>query len=270
MTQEERWQLSGNAAHFYNQHVSLIMEPWVRHLVHVADLQPGERVLDVACGTGFVARLAAHCVGAAGRLVGVDLNASMIEAARAASGQDASNIEWRVGDAGALPFEDELFDVVLCQQGVQFFPDRLRALRQMRRVLRARGRLAFTVWSAIDDTPYQAALADALARHVSAEAGLIARAPSALHSSKELHDLVTRAGFHNVRVCRRFETTTLPLPETFVPGHLAALPIAETITGLAPNRRAALIQDMTEALHAYVDGEQLKLPSGSHVVTANG
>ena len=100
MTQEERWQLSGNAAHFYNQHVSLIMEPWVRHLVHVADLQPGERVLDVACGTGFVARLAAHCVGAAGRLVGVDLNASMIEAARAASGQDASNIEWRVGDAG--------------------------------------------------------------------------------------------------------------------------------------------------------------------------
>src|SRR6516165_10042971 len=90
MTQEERWQLSGNAAHFYNQHVSLIMEPWVRHLVHVADLQPGERVLDVACGTGFVARLAAHCVGAAGRLVGVDLNASMIEAARAASGYTVS------------------------------------------------------------------------------------------------------------------------------------------------------------------------------------
>jgi hypothetical protein len=65
------------------------------------------------------------------------------------------------------------------------------------------------------------------------------------------------------------ETTTLPLPEAFVPGHLAALPIAEAITRLAPDRRAALIQEMTEALHAYVDGEQLKLPAGSHVVTAD-
>src|SRR6266581_4376739 len=142
------------------------MEPWVHCLVDVAALQPAEHVLDVACGTGFVARLAADRVGAKGRVVGIDLNASMIEAARAASGQGAATtIEWRTGDAAALPFEDSIFDVVLCQQGVQFFPDRVRALREMRRVLRPEGRLAFTVWRAIGDTPYLAALTDVLSRH---------------------------------------------------------------------------------------------------------
>ncbi len=120
------------------------MEPWVRRLVDVAALQAAEHVLDVACGTGFVARFAAQRVGTVGRVVGVDLNASMIEAARAASGRDAATtVEWRTGDAAALPFESGIFDVVLCQQGVQFFPDRLLALREMRRVLRLEGRLAF-------------------------------------------------------------------------------------------------------------------------------
>src|SRR2546427_11628696 len=123
MNLEERWQLSGNAAHFYERYVRLIMEPWVRCLVDVAALQPADHVLDVASGTGFVARLAADCVGADGRVVGVDLNASMIEAARSASTADTgATIEWRTGDAAALPFENAAFDVVLCQQGVQFFP----------------------------------------------------------------------------------------------------------------------------------------------------
>ena len=91
MSREERWQLSGNAAEFYERYVRLLMEPWVHCLVDVAALQPAEHVLDVACGTGFVARLAADCVGATGRVVGIDLNAGMIEAARAASGQGAAN-----------------------------------------------------------------------------------------------------------------------------------------------------------------------------------
>jgi len=146
MSNEERWQLSGNAAEFYDRYVRLLMEPWVRCLIDVAALKPAERVLDVACGTGFVARRAAQYVGGDGRVVGVDLNSGMVAAARAASGRDASTIiEWRTGDAAALPFEKGVFDVVLCQQGVQFFPDRLQALREMRRVLRLGGRLAFTV-----------------------------------------------------------------------------------------------------------------------------
>ena len=270
MSHEERWQLSGNAAEFYERYVKLLMEPWVHCLVDVAAPQPAEHVLDVACGTGFVARLAADRVGAKGRVVGIDLNAGMIEAARAASGQGAAApIEFRTGDAGALPFENDVFDVVFCQQGVQFFPDRVHALREMRRVLRVRGRLAFTVWSAISETPYATALANALARHLSAEAGSIARAPHALHDAVELHDLVSSAGFRNVTVRPTIKTTKLPLPAEFVSGHLAALPIAQEIAQLPGERRNALVQEMTEALIAYVDHGQLVLPAGVHVVTAD-
>jgi ubiquinone/menaquinone biosynthesis C-methylase UbiE len=246
------------------------MDPWVRWLVDAAAIEPAEQILDVACGTGFVARFIAQRVGVVGRVVGVDLNASMIEAARAASRRDAATtIEWQTGDVAALPFENGVFDVVLCQQGVQFFPDRLLALREMRRVLRLGGRLAFTVWSAIGDTPYQAALADALTRYVSPEAGSMARAPCALHDARELHGLVASAGFRNVRVRPTIETTRLPLPEEFVPGHLAALPMAQAIARLAPDRRAALLEEMTDALRAYVDGDELALPSGVNVVTAD-
>lgn len=270
MSHKERWQLSGNAAEFYERYVRLIMEPWVRRLLDVAALQPAEHVLDVACGTGFVARTAAQRVGTKGRVVGIDVNASMVEAARTVSDPEAATIiDWRTGDAAALPFEHEIFDAVLCQQGLQFFPDRLQALREMRRVLRPRGRLAFTVWGAHEDTPYQAALADALARHVSPEAGTMARAPSALHDPLELHDLVSAAGFRNVRVRPTIEITKLPLPEHFVPGHLAALPMAQAIDRLAPAQCAALVEDMTEALSAYVDGEQLLVPAAANVVTAD-
>jgi ubiquinone/menaquinone biosynthesis C-methylase UbiE len=270
MSHEERWQLSGNAAALYERYVSLIMDPWVRCLVDVATLQPGEHILDIACGTGFVARLAAQAVGVKGRVVGIDLNPSMIEAARAASEREAATTtDWRIGDVAALPFENGGFDVVLCQQGLQFFPDRVQALREMRRVLRLGGRLAFTVWSAIADTPYQAALADALARHVSPEAGSMARAPCALHDAAQLHRLVASAGFRDVRVRPTIATTKLPLPEEFVPGHLAALPMAPAIARLTHERRAALIEDMTQALRAYVDGGQLTIPAGVHVVTAD-
>src|SRR5262249_1006676 len=131
MGHEERWQLGGDAAHYYERYVSLIMEPWVQRLIDGAELQPGEHVLDVACGTGFVARPAAQSVGGKGRAVGVDLNATMIEVARTAAARGAaSTIDWRTGDAAALPFEHDVFDVVVCQQGVQFVPDRLQALRE--------------------------------------------------------------------------------------------------------------------------------------------
>ncbi len=270
MSQEERWQLSGKAAEFYERYVRLLMDPWVHCLVDVAALQADEHVLDVACGTGFVARLAAKRVGVKGRVVGIDLNASMIEAARAASGPDgATTIEWRTGDAVALPFANGTFDVVLCQQGVQFFPDRIQALREMLRVLRPGGRLAFTVWSAIGDTPYHAALADALARHLSAEAGSMGRAPYALSDAPELHRLVASAGFRNVHVRPTIKTTKLPLPAEFVPGHLAALPMAEEIARLSTERRNALVEEMTEALSAFVDREELVFPAGVHVVTAD-
>src|SRR5260370_13852749 len=103
--------------------VPSLFGPWAADLVKLAAPIRGERVLDVACGTGIVARLAAQRVGPMGKVVGLDLNPSMLTVARSASA-GTENIEWREGNATAMPLSQQTFDLVLCQQGLQFLPDR--------------------------------------------------------------------------------------------------------------------------------------------------
>jgi len=109
------------------------------------EVQPsrGQRILDIACGTGIVARLAKERIGAAGHVVGVDISSDMLAVARAV----APSIDWREGNAGALPLHrGEQFDIVVCQQGLQFFPDKPAAAGEMRRALTRGGRLAVSTW----------------------------------------------------------------------------------------------------------------------------
>src|SRR5262244_133860 len=132
-----QWQVVGNVPENYERSlVPSIFGPWANDLVDVAALQPGERVVDIACGTGIVARAAARRVGADGSVVGLDLSMPMLEAARSAATAEGVSIEWREGSAVKLPLVEAAFDVVLCQQGLQFVPDRRAALGEMHRVLR--------------------------------------------------------------------------------------------------------------------------------------
>lgn len=119
-----------------------------RHaLLDAAALAPGERVLDVACGTGLVALEAARAVGATGWVVGVDLSDRMVDAARDRAGaQQLRNVDFARMDAEALGLPEGDFDVVLCALGLMYMPDPPRALREMRRVLRPGGRLVLAVW----------------------------------------------------------------------------------------------------------------------------
>src|SRR5215216_4533148 len=152
MNQQTQWQVGGNAAEIYEQHlVPTVFGPWAADLIGAASPQPGERVLDVACGTGVVARLAAECVGAGGKVVGLDLNPGMLAVARSVA--SPTPIDWREDSAVALPFEAGAFDLVCCQQGLQFFPDRPAALRQMHRVLVPGGRLGLATWRPIQYSP---------------------------------------------------------------------------------------------------------------------
>ncbi|HLL50277.1 MAG TPA: methyltransferase domain-containing protein, partial [Thermomicrobiales bacterium] len=140
MNDHEPWQLTGNAAELYERYlVPTITGVWAADLVRRAALQPGERVLDVACGTGIVARLAAEQVGAQGVVVGLDLNTAMLDVARALPSPAGAPITWTEASVLAMPFPDATFDVVVCQLGLQFFPDRPQALQEMRRVLVSRG-----------------------------------------------------------------------------------------------------------------------------------
>jgi SAM-dependent methyltransferase len=259
-----QFQLKGNAAERYEQWiVPFISGPWVPPLLDLVELRSGERVLDVACGTGVVSRLAARGVAPGGTVTGLDLNEGMLSVAGRLPLPPGLTIDWRQGSALDLPFADQAFDVVVCQHGVMFFPDRLKALREMRRVLTPGGRVALSVWTG--PSPYFTAQREALTRFVSAEAASTSAVAFSLGDAAELGGLLEGAGFRDVVVHLVRMTLRLPAPEEFVLRHLSALPPAEYVAAAGEETRAALIAHMKEATRAYVDGYGLAVPQEVNV-----
>lgn len=268
MPPPEQWQLSGNAAELYERYVvPYILGPWAPGLVERAALQPGERVLDVACGTGVVARHAAQKVGTSGHVTGLDLNPGMLAVARSLPPPPGASIIWVECSAVAMQLADATFDVVLCQQGLQFFPDKPAALREMHRVLVPGGRVVLSVWS--KESPYSTALSNAVGQHVSAEAAARIKAPQGLADAGELHRLMVEAGFHGVHMHSSTLTTRLPVPEAFVLGHLAAMPVAAEVAALSDAVRTALVRDARTALQSYIEGDGVAFPSEANLAVAH-
>ncbi len=263
------WQVGGNAAELYERyHVPAIVGPWAADLVALAQPRPGNRVLDVACGTGVVARLAAQQPGSPAKVIGLDLNAGMIAVARSLPPVPGAPIEWCEGSALAMPFPDASFDLALCQQGLQFFPDRPGALREMRRVMAPGGRLALSVWRAIEHNPFHVAMAEALARHVGPPAAAPLHAAFSLGDSAELRKLVTGGGFVQVAVHPATRTHCVGSPEKFVRQWLLGSPMADAVAGMDEGDRAALVGHVTEALQSYVRDGGLAFPTESHLAVA--
>jgi ubiquinone/menaquinone biosynthesis C-methylase UbiE len=260
-------QVSGNAAEVYErQLVPVMLAPWASTLIDLAKVQPGMRVLDVACGTGVVTRLAAERVGSAGRVVGLDINAAMLSVARRLAPVGAS-VEWLEASALAMPFPDSSFDIIFCQHGLQQFPDRPAALREMRRLLVPGGRLALCVWSRIEGSPGMAALAEALERHVGAEAGTNRRAPFAVGDPAQLRALVEEAGFRDVDVRTVVETARFPSPEALVAYQLGATPLS-TLGAVTEEAQQAVARDVRAALQPYLHGGRLAVPMEAHFTLA--
>jgi ubiquinone/menaquinone biosynthesis C-methylase UbiE len=161
-------------------------------------------VLDVACGTGVVARQAARAVGTTGQVTGLDINEGMLHVARTVAPPVGAPITWREGSVMALPFPDATFDAVLCQWGLEFFPDRAQGLREMARVLVPGGRLGLRVWRALDRQPFQTAVIAALDRHLFSGQDVPSRhallQPFSLADAKALRALVADAGFRDIHV----------------------------------------------------------------------
>jgi SAM-dependent methyltransferase len=261
-----QFQLEGDAAERYERWtVPFWLGPWVPGLLDLGALRVGERVLDVATGTGVVARPAARRVAPRGTVTGLDLNAGMLEVARRLPLPPGLTIDWREGSAVDLPFTDGAFDVVLCQQGVQFFPDRPKALGEMRRVLTSAGRVAVSVWTG--PSPYISALREGLERYVGAEAAISGAVARSVGDADELCGLLRDAGFRDVVVHHVRMTLRLPAPEEFVPKHPSALPAAGLIAAAGDEARAALVAHMKKATRAYVDGYGLAVPEEVNVAT---
>jgi SAM-dependent methyltransferase len=261
--------VSGNAAEVYErQLVPAMFAPWAPRLIELAELRPGAHVLDVACGTGVVTRLAADRAGTAGRVVGLDINAAMLDVARRLAPPAGATVEWLEASALEMPLPDAAFDVVLCQHGLQQFPDRPAALHEMRRVLAPCGRLALCVWSRIERNPGMAALVEALERHVGAEAAANRRAPFALGNSIELDSLLAGAGFRDIEIRTMAEPAHFPSPEALVASQLAATPLS-TLGSLTEKAHQAVARDVRAALRSHLNDGQLAVPMEAHFALAS-
>jgi ubiquinone/menaquinone biosynthesis C-methylase UbiE len=273
MSNQERWQLEGGAAELYERHlVPAVTALWAVDLADRARLQRGARVLDVACGTGVVARIAAERIGDTGRVAGVDINPGMLSVAASLSAVNGASIDWNEGSVLALPFPDGAFDVVLCQLGLQFFPDRAGALREIRRVLVPRGRLALNVFGPIEHNPATHALADALDRHVSADASVAKRTEHALADCDELRTLLTGADFRAVEIATITKTVHFASAAEYVQIQLSATPLAALLgSDISRNERVvqALTEDVSAALKPYTRTEgEVAFPQEVHIVLA--
>ncbi len=196
---------ASSPAHAYQAYFGrAIFEPLTAEVLASSPPGQGDRVLDVACGTGILTRRLAAAAGPAGRVFGIDVNPKMIEVATEVTADHGSPIEYRQGDGTALDLPDASFDAVYCQQGLQFFPDRAAGVREMRRVLDTSGRATVATWRGLDHHPLYLALADAEEPHLVALGVEITRAeleaPFSLGDPHELEALLRDAGFRDVRV----------------------------------------------------------------------
>jgi ubiquinone/menaquinone biosynthesis C-methylase UbiE len=241
----------GNAPENYERYfVPAIGGPLAADLIAAARLGSGERVLDVACGTGIVARLAADCVGTSGAVAGVDVNAAMLAVARSVAAAARTPIQWYETSAEAMPLPDEAFDVVFCQLGLQFVPDKRAAVSEMRRVLVARGRAYVTVPT---PTRFFDVLDDALTRQAVPTAAAFVRLVFSMDDASELERLFRSAGFGEVDIRSETKRLRLPRPEEFLSQYIQSTPLAGAITQLDDKRRAALERDVVAGWQEWVE-----------------
>jgi ubiquinone/menaquinone biosynthesis C-methylase UbiE len=243
----------------YDDLASRLSEPWSQRLLDEVKLQSGDLVLDIATGDGILARLAASRIGSDGHVFAIDLSKPVLDTARAQPApESAARITYLQSSAAPLPGSSEIFDAVFCQQGLQFFPDRLAALREMRRILKPDGRVALAVWAPLERNPVFAAYHAALRASVSEElAGLMAT-PFGWSDGAELQSAVEEAGFREVRL----STPTISLVlEGGVEQVIRAFS-AKTMSACA----AALSQDARKALSARVRREMSALECDDRIV----
>ncbi len=270
MTTSTQWRLAGDAAERYETIlVPTILGPFAKALVDFAEIRPGDVVLDVGCGTGAASRFAATCAGAAGRVVGVDINAGMLAAAKSRHAPEGSApLDWREADASKLPVDDASADVVLCAQTIQFLSERTPALREMHRAVKPTGRVVVSVWRALDENPYFEGLVRAVERHIGHDTANGLRAAFSLTDADAIQSLVAGAGFRDITVETLSLELDLPPLSVFVPSHIAATPMAKGYADATDEARAAVVRDVIEAVGAFAPTTTPRIPYRSHVVSS--
>ena len=244
-------------------HVPALFQQWAPRVVHAARIEPGHRVLDVACGTGVLAREAVHHVGDAGRVTGLDPASGMLAVAE----KLGPAVDWQIGTAEALPFESASFDAAISQFGLMFFQDRAKAISEMVRVLAPGGRLAVAVWESLDNSeayPDEVALLERIAGRRAADA---LRAPFVLGDRAELKALFHNAGVQSVDVETHRGTAHFPSIRVMVEADLRGwLPVMGVF--LPDDQIEQILREAEDVLARYVTSQgTVRFDAPAHIVT---
>jgi len=257
----ETFQLSVEAAELYEERfVPALFGEWAPHIVDAAGVAPGQAVLDVACGTGVVAREAAQRLGGRGKVVGLDLNEGMLAVAE----RLRPDLEWRQGDAADLPFAAASFDVVLCQAAMMFFPDRAKALREMARVVTAGGTVAVQVWGSAETQPAYGPFIELAARHAGPAAIDLLSSYWVLGDLDLVGDLFESAGLEVTATQTRKGTARFPSIDALVRTEIEATPLIDRIS---PEVYTKILEGARELLGSYTtDDGTAEIPIEGHVI----
>jgi ubiquinone/menaquinone biosynthesis C-methylase UbiE len=228
MAEESGFQLTGSAPERYERYAAPIMAPFVTSVLDAVDLFPGAAVLDLACGTGFVARAAAGRVGPTGRVSAADVNDGMLRVATTHAPRMYPDIEFTAAPADKLPYADAAFDAVVCQQGIQFFPDLAAAVAEIARVTRPDGRFAVTAWAARELNPYFVAQYEAVKEYGGPELGVNYEGAFS-GTAERLTAAFRTAGFHDVTAREVAFGVALPPLADYAPGQLSSVPWGQAI-----------------------------------------
>jgi SAM-dependent methyltransferase len=254
----------GDPAVIYERHfVPRIGRPCAELLVDAARLAAGEAVVDIACGTGVVARLAAARVGPTATIAGVDPQPGMLAVAREC---DGTAIDWYEAAAEGLPFGDDSFDVALCSLGLQFFADKVRALAEMRRVVGGDGRIAVGVPG--PTPPMMEELHDAVAAHLGPDVAAFVRAVFTLDDPERLARLFDAARSPVVDVVSHTLSLRLDPPADFLWQYLLGTPLAAAVAPLDGAARSALEQDVVERWRPYRTSDGTEMTLDLHIAVA--
>jgi SAM-dependent methyltransferase len=263
MAEPERWQVSTDAAEVYEScFVPAIFGAWAGPVADAAGISAGDRVLDVGCGTGVLAREALRRVGQEGQVVGVDLNEGML----AVAARTEPEITWRSGDAASLPFDEASFDVVVSQFALMYFPDRVAALLEMWRTLAPGGRLAVAAWATIDHARGYQILVEIAGRQCGREAADVLAAPFVLGDRVELAKLAVDGGIRGAKVTLHEGSIRFPSVREFIPIEVKGSPLAEMLSDDVMQSLAAESEDAL--VEFVVPSGEIVMPMDAHIVTA--
>jgi SAM-dependent methyltransferase len=262
MNNIKQGQVISSAAKVYERFfLPALFQEWTARVVDAARIAPGQHVLDVATGTGVLAREAAARLGQDGSVIGLDINQEMLAVAR----QKAPEINWRHGRAEELPFDDHTFDAVISQFGLMFFEDRQAAISEMVRVLRPGARLAVAVWDSLENTPGYLAVTELLQRLFGSEAADALRAPYVLGDKAQLYSLFEGVGLDEVNVATRRGTARFPSIGAWMYTDVRGWTLADMIN----DAQFELLQREAEkVLRPFVNGKgEVTFPAPAHIIT---